>query len=342
MGRRRSKSSSSSSSSSSDDYDYKRNTCKKDNRRIKTQTKSKRLIPPPRENSTQIIRVVSSPSEASTSNADSRIERLEALVEKLIESNSNRNMPSSSRTMARAECIPEYSPGNPNLSCAEWIEKIEQLALANQWDDHVIIFNMQSRLTGLARKCYDNLSSYAYTWDEWKTLLNKSFPEHRDFGSLLERLVLRIKISLESWEQYYFAKMHLLNACEIPGKKAVSCIIHGISDPTIQAGARAGRYNNPEELYAEYLSSLATEVIKSKDLDSQKYDSRGSKRFHKGSEFPVKKFKGPQIQSQFKPVAKCYNCKGKGHFANSCTKPKIECEICKRLGHLAEDYRRKL
>ncbi|XP_074040792.1 uncharacterized protein [Leptinotarsa decemlineata] len=92
---------------------------------------------------------------------------------------------------------------------------------------------MQSRLSGLARKWYDNLSSYELSWNEWKTLLLKSFPEHQDYATSLRKLLNRRKLPSEGWEEYYFDKMDMINACEIKPKHAVSCLIDGIDNPTM-------------------------------------------------------------------------------------------------------------
>ncbi|KAJ8953297.1 hypothetical protein NQ314_007376 [Rhamnusium bicolor] len=190
-----------------------------------------------------------------------RVTRLERLVEKLV----GKQVETISRphkVFIKPECIPEFCPGNPNLSSSKWIEKIEQLASVNHWDEPTMIFHMQSRLTGLARKWYDNLQTYQLSWDEWKELLLETFPEHQDFAVSLRKLMNRHKQETESWEQYYFDKMELIGACEIDGKKAVSCLIDGIRDTSIQAGARAGRYVTPGSLYAEYLSTLGSECTR--------------------------------------------------------------------------------
>lgn len=35
----------------------------------------------------------------------------------------------------------------------------------------------------------------------------------------------------------------------------------------------------------------------------------------------------------------CYNCKGKGHFANNCKEPgSLNCYRCKKPGHWARSY----
>ncbi|KAI4467946.1 enzymatic polyprotein-related [Holotrichia oblita] len=172
------------------------------------------------------------------------IERLENLIEELIQ-----NRPTQSKVYVKPECIPEFSPGNPNLT-AECTEKIEQLALINHWNESAMIFHTQGHLGGLARKSYDNLPSYQMTWRVWNKLLLKTFTEHQDFATVLRKLLQRVKIPNESWKQYYFYK--LVSAGDIIGKEAVSCLIDGIRDLSMQAGVRAGRYPSPDTMYAEY------------------------------------------------------------------------------------------
>lgn len=150
------------------------------------------------------------------------------------------------KTYVKSECIPDFAPGNANLSCSKWLEKIEQLGVIYQWNDSFKIFNMQSRLAGMAGKWYDNLRSYQMNWSEWKELSLKTFPDHQDFAEMLRKVLNRQKSPKESSERYYFEKTELLTGCDITGKKAVSCLIYGILDTNIQAGARAGRYEQPD------------------------------------------------------------------------------------------------
>ncbi|CAH1378842.1 unnamed protein product, partial [Tenebrio molitor] len=70
-------------------------------------------------------------------------------------------------------------------------------------------------------------------------LLVKTFPEHHDFATTLRQLVNREKQFHESMTQYYLGKINLLQACNITGKYAVSCLIDGLSDRTLRNGAKA-------------------------------------------------------------------------------------------------------
>ncbi|XP_018319869.1 uncharacterized protein LOC108733273 isoform X1 [Agrilus planipennis] len=299
--------------------------------------------PPPRESYTV-------PNERNEQMDDNlRIQKLEELVDRLIRQQSVSSEGSSNviRMTIKADCIPEFAPGNPNLTSTKWVDKIEQLALINKWDENMIVYHMQSRLTGLARTWYNNLTTYDYSWNEWKELIKRTFPDHHDFSSTLKKLVARVKQRNETMTQYYFGKMDLLHACKIDGKDAVSCLIDGINDRTLQNSAKAGRYDTPERLYEEFLSTITDEIIEDTTSDDLNIDKRFRRRFDKKR----LKFKTHSEQSRHlsfaqeprkKRTISCYNCGSIGHVSSNCTKPRLECTKCHFLGHKADECKRWL
>ena len=64
--------------------------------------------------------------------------------------------------------------------------------------------------------------------------------------------------------------MSLLQACDITGRNAVSCLIDGITNLTIQTG----RCATPEELPHEYLSTLANEGPETSIVTFKRTDKR--------------------------------------------------------------------
>jgi hypothetical protein len=215
-----------------------------------------------------------------------------------------------------SDCIPEFAPGRPNQSTAKWVNKIDQLARINHWDENTIVQLMQNRLTGLARTWYDNLTDYTYTWSEWKALLVRTFPEHRDFADTFRRAIEREKLPNETMTQYYFGKMNLLQACKISGKEAVSCLIDGLADHTIKHGAKAGRFENPEQLYAEYLSTLTTEIRQPQEISERTtWEHKNySRRFSRPMPRP----------SRNRTDLRCFNCHKLGHHYRNCYKQKSD------------------
>jgi hypothetical protein len=109
------------------------------------------------------------------------------LVERLVQrgTHDGETRPHTTRLSITSNCIPEFAPGRPNQSSARWLDKIDQMARANLWDENTVIQLMPQRLSGLARKWYDNLTVYTYMWEEWKTLLMQTFPDHRNYETPL-------------------------------------------------------------------------------------------------------------------------------------------------------------
>ncbi|XP_073820415.1 uncharacterized protein [Musca autumnalis] len=254
-------------------------------------------------------------TNATRQEMDARIQALESLVKSLSERQQTSSINSS------PQCIPEFEPGMMNLSVSTWIRKIEQIGELHGWNNNYKIYVMQSRLKGLAKHWFENLNDYMKTWDEWKVFLVQSFPEHQDFAEILKRLVNRKKLPDESMARYYYDKKVLIDACEITGRDAVSCIIDGLPNGSIQIGARAGNFLTSEDLFGHYLSTFAD--VCEHPTKIRKIEGRSITFFR-------------ETGNQEKDIA-CYNCKKKGHYANQCKEPAKRCSKCKRWGHQAHE-----
>jgi hypothetical protein len=127
-----------------------------------------------------------------------RLRNLEEMVAQLARqgSHGSESRPAVVRVSVNSDYIPEFIPGRPNQTSGKWVDKIDQLARVNRWDENTTI-----RLAGLARNWYDNLKIYIYTWEEWKALLIRTFPDHHDFASTLRQLVDRVKQPNETMTQ---------------------------------------------------------------------------------------------------------------------------------------------
>lgn len=151
--------------------------------------------------------------------------------------------------------IPEFDPMCKTETVLSWLTKVKECAEIYEWDEREIIHYALPKLTGLAKSWYQSLPSVKYTWLEWKTKLIESFPCRENYADLLsEMLALKVKYG-EPLEQYYYAKLNLLNRCQISGRKAVDCILSGIEDRAIKLGAQAAEFRTPE-LVLKYLKSV--------------------------------------------------------------------------------------
>lgn len=263
--------------------------------------------------------------QLSALSVESRIERLEQLIEIIAK---NGSQSENRRLSIRSNCISEFDPDNENLSAVKWIEKIDLIKNINNWDDMTTIYHVQSHLAGMARNWYHGLSSYPSCWIEWKTLIAKTFPDHFDYAMVLRKMLNRTKQRSETMTNYYFCKMELLRTCQISGSNAVSCLIDGITNVSLQNVARAGCYVTPEALYEEYLSTLHDDK-----LPETSTQIRFARRKTEPKYTDVKDHHFPK-KTNVKNV-QCFNCKLKGHYQSSCPKVRVECTKCHLLGHEA-------
>lgn len=80
------------------------------------------------------------------------------------------------------ELIPIFDPEKNVLSANNWLNKIEQMGKVHGWDDQMMSYGMQSRLGGIARIWFENLSDYEMTWTKWKEALLNAFPASENYA----------------------------------------------------------------------------------------------------------------------------------------------------------------
>ena len=195
-----------------------------------------------------------------------------------------------------------------------------------------------SKLEGLAKTWYQGLPSVDFTWLEWKIKLRGAFPPSKGFHQKLLELMARKKLPNETFAQYYYEKLALVNACEFEGDKAVDCIIGDINDQSVINSARAGKFKKPEELFA-YLSTVQVNSVKASHTFAKKSGSS---------------------QNAGSSVVVCHKCHKKGHIARNCfsanpagnvksepprsgdKRSEKRCNYCRRLGHVeAQCFQKK-
>lgn len=225
--------------------------------------------------------------------------------------------------------IPEFDPMIKGQTIHMWLNKGEECAKLYNWDNDQIIHYALPRLVGVARAWYQALPTMSFSWPEWKSKLIDSFPSNDDYAELLtDMLSKRVKFN-ETLELYYYEKINLLNRCGIFGKRAVDCLLYGIEDRSLRLGAKAAKYQEPEQVL-NYFQSIKQQSRKSdraklQDRRGQTNNVNSNIRQFSNSD---RKFK-PQTSA---PVV-CYNCSETGHFSFRCPKRILKCNVCNRLGH---------
>lgn len=275
---------------------------------------------------------VASPSTSDSIASDDTVSRLAEAMSQALRSVS---LPNNNARMVRGDVVPIFNPDDVNQNIEDWCRKVDEIREMFNWSDDVTIFNALSKLEGLANVWYKGLKSVKFTWNEWKEKLCRAFPASRDYSELLEEMMARKKRDNETFAQYFYEKQALLNACNIDGKNAVSCIIAGIRENHIRSGAKAANCVDPESLF-EYLRCLNNDSV----VTSGQYVRSVPK---KNSGFRKRRFesvRGPQI---------CFNCNKPGHLKSDCTKFKsnkfankvMRCFSCQEEGHISPQCPKK-
>jgi len=113
--------------------------------------------------------------------SDQYAQELEArcrVMEQLLQQNLAPRPVADQSNQSRLDCVPEYDPVSSKMMLRTWIHKLEQLQAVYNWTESALIYHMQAKLKGTARKWYDSLLEYALSLEEWKVKLMTTFPDH--------------------------------------------------------------------------------------------------------------------------------------------------------------------
>ncbi|CAH2109089.1 unnamed protein product [Euphydryas editha] len=225
--------------------------------------------------------------------------------------------------------IPEFNPSEKNQRMDIWLKKVNECAMVYGWDERSTVHFAMQKLSGLAKIWYESQSSILYSWPEWQAKLLNAFPCEQNYGQLLEDMLKRKSRINEPIQNYFYEKLSLLNQCDISGKRAVDCVIHGISDRTTRSSALALRCDEPDDLLKFLISNnrdpYTPQQIFLKDRNLNTNDDKVNHRSN----------------MKTNPGLFCYNCKEKGHPFSRCPKPLVKCSSCDKVGHKAELCRSK-
>lgn len=224
--------------------------------------------------------------------------------------------------------VPEFDPNDGSQGIELWIHKVNECAKIYGWNDVQTCHYSLAKLAGLAKRWYQGLPSVLYTWQQWTEKLKGAFPSTENYGDVLQRMLqLRCKLG-QALDVYYYEKMILINKCEITGRKAVGCLIHGIDDKFIRMSSNSCRFEEPEQLFA-YLKTIA---------QNDHYQNQKRRPVWNKDPKPINISTTVPSDSS-KPEIICFNCGEPGHIRTRCTKPTKKCNNCRRVGHVASECR---
>lgn len=241
------------------------------------------------------------------------------------------NMGSKSDKFPVLNVIPEFDPLYKEQTVDSWIHKVDECAQIYGWDDKHTVHYAMPKLNGIAKTWYQGLPSVLHSWAEWKIKLRESFPTRENYADLLtEMLNKRVRYG-ESLDLYYYAKMNLLNRCEIMGKRAVDCLLAGIDDRNVRVGGQSAEFTEPEQVL-KFLKSIKIGHDRNTIDIPRNRDKRNNNQ-------PTINDKSTRSSNTQKPNTSraCYNCNEMGHPFFRCPKPRLYCTDCRLLGHLTTD-----
>lgn len=234
--------------------------------------------------------------------------------------------------------LPEFDPSSKNQRIDIWLKKVNECAKVYGWDDKTTIHFAMQKLQGLAKIWYESLPSILFNWPEWQDKLLNAFPCEQNYGQALEDMLKRRSRFNEPIEVYFYEKLALLNQCNIEGKRAVDCIIHGLTDKTIKSSAISLRCLQPEQLLQFLMSNKESfQSSMSNPLDRSRYKNKPDYDTSIGDIYNNRR--GHKNNSTYSNNNNlfCFNCKEKGHPFLKCPKTIIKCEKCNKVGHKTED-----
>lgn len=231
------------------------------------------------------------------------------------------------------DVIPKFDPSQKTQTTKAWLKKVNEIAAMYKWSSKQTIFHALPKLSGLARRWYYGLYSVNLTWKEWQRKILQNFPDDRNYADRLSEMLDRRSNRDETLEEYFYDKAKLVNHCNIRGKDAVDCIIHGIYDHNIRLNAQAANFKNPNKLL-RYLRSITGKNVK--ELKKTGILPKAHTIPTKNAD-SIKNTRNPNVAR----IPRCFNCSEEGHTVPKCPKELQRCTKCSRLGHIAEHCRRE-
>lgn len=238
--------------------------------------------------------------------------------------------------------IPEFDPSKKEQTITMWLHKINECAAMYGWSQQTIVHYALPKLQGAAKRWYTALGSMSFSWEEWQTKLLTAFPSQENYGQMLSDMLNRRARFGDSLEDYFYDKIALLNRCNIVGRQAIECILHGIDDRTVRLGAEAAQFLDLDKLltYLRNARNVKINNLEKRNAVSNSFDRRSA--INKPS--LSRNIPDPQQRSanqRDRPI-RCINCKKEGHLASQCNQPIVKCGRCLRIGHETENCYSKL
>lgn len=296
---------------------------------------------------------------------DCRIDALEGLIKELRKksdyhsgtvSEASTSRPPVVRYVGRNDFIPQFDPQTSPVSIEHWIRNLEGTAKMHGWDEHTLICNCTSKLSGYAKGWYEQQASYEISWDEWKQKLIKAFPFTKNKLSQIRELVNRVRLPDEDPIEFYYTKLGIGMSCQLSDDVITEAVIGTLGNKLWEIGAKSAGCRDTSSLL-QYLASITSADLgkennqpgTSKQIDQSdklrkcfscgRTGHKASRCFRRGTSAK----KPAPIQTKNNVDKKCSFCNRDGHSEGDCYKKRYQkhCTFCDIKGHTLEECRKR-
>lgn len=232
------------------------------------------------------------------------------------------------------DSLEKFSGENTDRGIDEWLVDFEKSCDNFGWND-VRKFVYGRRLLKGTAKLFVQSSSGLNDWESLKNALKNEFEDKVSSAEIHELLRNRKKKSDETILQYIYHLKNIAKRGNIEEEALCEYVARGVSDDPVNKMCLYG---------ARTLAELKERVKQYEKVKSQLRDAAKGTSTRTGAKSEREKKSVPKRETSTDKCddVRCYNCGGRGHYANDCEKKSSgpKCFVCSEFGHRAKDCKK--
>jgi hypothetical protein len=242
--------------------------------------------------------------------------------------------------------VPAFTGRKPNHVAEDWIESVDGLATINNWPLRYRLQYVRANVVGAARNWF--LSEDFKDWDELIVKFRQAFVRQVRQSDRWETLTKRDQGPSELIVDYFYVKLRLCRALDLPFSEVRDHIIQGIRSFNMSQYAMSRTHLSPSELLAdlqewERMAALRQrfKMVSANSPPMRQYRDRPVNstidvRDEKVQDTSVKPVASKPVRSsEPNHTVQCYNCRKFGHISRDCPSARrtLKCTYCESDQH---------